>query len=826
MTMTSRTALGLSLVLALLAGCSSATDRLDAPRPVVPHAASTPGELASPVALWRFFGNRETNWGYKVSPDGTRFGWIGSHKSRMTIFFRPVGEGEAGIVDTHSPRTVFGFEWAADSRRLLYIQDRDGDERYHVYLTSVDAPGERPVDLTPWEGATSWVHRVVHADPDHIVIASNRRDLTVFDLYRVSLTSREATLLAENPGDVTDWLTDAAGRPRARLRQPSPTQLHLEVARAAGWARLQTFDIEEVDTRMLGVTPDDAGLWLLSSRNRERRALVRVDLATGAETVVHEHPDVDVDGVTVDRVTGQPVAAFVVPDYPVTHFFRPELAAAVAPLAQPSPFGSRILSLDDRGRRATVQRFTERGSEYFLVEPGTEPVRLGRSESMAFAGELGTMEPVVIRARDGERLPGYLTRPLGYRAPGPMVLHVHGGHWARDRWGYASAIQFLANRGYAVLQVNYRGSTGYGRRFKELAVGEYAGKMHDDLIDGVRWAVAAGIADPARVAIYGGSYGGYSALVGMTFTPDVFACGVSSVGMSNLVTLLESAPPHWKLWMPLFHKYVGDPSRPEDRARLEAKSPLFRARDAQRPILIIHGANDQRVKLRESEQMVEALQREGKDVRFVVFSDEGHSRSYGNWRNLMRHYREVEVFLGQCLGGRVGPAPRGNTEFLRKTTALDVERREQPMESKGTTPSMIEIQLRAWGAELERLKARADKGFAEAKKEYYEHIEELRDDIEAQLKKWRHEIESFDLRGRIEADLKAWQPEIDVLRGKAEAEAKKLIDEVKAHRKVQEEKLSKLKHATGSAWEDVKTGATKAWDELRPALQSAISKFK
>ena len=322
------------------------------------------------------------------------------------------------------------------------------------------------------------------------------------------------------------------------------------------------------------------------------------------------------------------------------------------------PFGLWITGLDVHARRATAQLFTERGSEYFLVESGQAPVRLGRSESMAFADQLGTTEPVVIRARDGERLHGYLTRPAGHRGPGPLVLHVHGGHWARDVWGCSSPVQFLANRGYAVLQVNYRGSTGYGRRFKELAVGEYAGRMHDDLIDGVRWAVAAGIADPARVAIYGGSYGGYSALVGMTFTPDVFACGVSAVGMSNLVTLLEKAPPHWKLFMPLFHKYVGDPSRPEDRARLEAKSPLFRSRDVRRPILIIHGANDQRVKLGESEQMVEALKREGKDVRFVVFSDEGHRRTYGNWRNLIRHYREVEVFLGQCLGGGVGPAPR------------------------------------------------------------------------------------------------------------------------------------------------------------------------
>ena len=657
--MASRTTLILALVQVLLAGCSTALDTADHAGAPVPLPASTPGGPPSLLPLWKFFGNRETNWGYKISPDGARVGWIGSHKSRMTVFVRTVGERDSGILDTHSPRSVFGFDWAADSRRVLYIQDRDGDERHHVYLMSVDSPDERPVDLTPWEGATSWVHRIVHGDPDHVVIASNRRDLTVFDLYRVSLATREATLLAENPGDVTTWLTDVAGRPRARLRQTGPTRLDLEVARAAEWARLQTFDIEEFDTRLLGVTSDGAGLWLTSSRGRDRRALVRVDIVTGAETMVHEHRDVDVDWVTVDRVTGQPVAAFAVPDYPVWHFFRPELAAAVAPLARPSSFGLRILSLDDHGRRATVEIFTERGSEHFLVEPGRDPVPLGRSESMAFADQLGTTEPVIIQARDGLRLHAYLTRPPGYRAPGPLVLHVHGGHWARDSWGYSSPIQLLANRGYAVLQVNYRGSTGYGRRFKELAVGEYAGKMHDDLIDGVRWAVAAGIADPARVAIYGGSYGGYSALVGMTFTPDVFACGVSSVGMSNLVTLLENAPPHWKLWMPLFYKYVGDPSRPEDRARLEARSPLFRARDARRPILIIHGANDQRVRLHESEQMVEALQREGKDVRFVILPDEGHLRAYGNWRNLIRHYREVEVFLGQCLGGGVGPAPGG-----------------------------------------------------------------------------------------------------------------------------------------------------------------------
>ncbi|HEY3065926.1 MAG TPA: S9 family peptidase [Methylomirabilota bacterium] len=645
------------LVALVLVACGGGMSRSEAPPPAVAFSDSTPGAPPALVTLAQFFGNRANIWGYKVSPDGSRLGWIGSHRSRATIFFRATSGGEVGIVDTHSPRSVFGFEWTADSRRVVYTQDAEGDERSHVFVTSTDAPDARPVDLTPWEGATSWVARLLRDDPDRIIVSSNRRDRTVFDLYRIDLGNGETTLVAENPGDVEDWLVDGGGRPRARLRHASPTERHLEVFRDGRWTRLQTFELEEFDAHMLGMTPDDRAMWLRSGRGRDRTAFVKVDLETGRETVVYEHPELDVEWVTLDWQRQGPVAAFVSPGYPEVHFFRADLATAVAPLRTGTHAGVRVLSLDARGQRATVETFTERMREYFLVEPGRDPVRLGQSASSAFADRLGTTEPVVIRARDGVRLRGYVTRPPGFQTPGPMVLHVHGGHWARDYWGYEAPIQFLANRGYAVLQINYRGSTGYGRRFRELAVGEYAGKMHDDLIDGVRWAVDVGLADPKRVAIYGGSYGGYSALVGMTFTPDVFACGVSVVGMSNLVTLLESAPPHWKLWMPLFHKYVGDPRRPEDRPRLEAKSPLFRARDVTRPVLIIHGARDERVKLRESEQMVEALQRAGKTVRFVVLSDEGHRRTYGNWRNLIRHYREVEVFLGQCLGGRVGPEP-------------------------------------------------------------------------------------------------------------------------------------------------------------------------
>jgi dipeptidyl aminopeptidase/acylaminoacyl peptidase len=642
-----RFAPGLALLGLLALGCRST--------PPPPAAASAPPDL---IALTRFFASREANWGYRVSPDGTRLAWITSHRGRTTIFFKELASEAVGIIDTHTPRNVFGFAWAQDSRRVLYLHDRDGDENFHVYLASTEQPDAPPVDLTPWDGTRSWVHRVIRADPDHVIVASNRRDRSVFDLYRVNIGSREAMLIAENPGDVVDWMTDWDGRPRARLRHAGPDARQLEVWRGGGWAGLQAFDLEEFDVGLLGVTPDDRGLWLLSSRGRDRRSLLRVEIETGAETLVHEHPRVDVEWIRLSERTRAPLAAYAAPDYPATHVFDPVLAADLRRLRRATTTGLRILSLDDEERRATVEVFTDKGYEFYLLERGAEPRQLGRSHTMAFAHALATVEPIVVTSRDGLRLHGYLTRPSGFAAPGPLVLLVHGGHWVRDHWGYDRLVQFLANRGYAVLQVNYRGSTGYGRAFAELAVGEYAGKMHDDLIDAVRWAVARGIADPARVAIYGGSYGGYAALVGMTFTPEVFTCGVDVVGISNLLTFFESIPPYWKLsYAPRFLKYVGDPSRPEGRERLLAKSPLLRAGDVRRPILIIHGANDARVSVRESEQMVAALQAAGKDVRYVSFPDEGHRRDYGNWRNAVRHHAEVERFLAACLGGRRSTGP-------------------------------------------------------------------------------------------------------------------------------------------------------------------------
>jgi len=626
------------------AGCAVA--------PAAPPApAATLPEL---IALRHFFASREANWGYRISPDGTRLGWIASHDGRSTVHVRTLGADDVRPIDTHSRRTVSAFTWTRDSRHVLYLQDQNGDENYHVYLVSTERPGDPPADLSPVPGSRAWIVRVIRSDPNHIVIAWNTRDRSVFDLYRVNLDTREHTLIAENPGDVTEWLTDLEGLPRARIRHVGPDERRLEVLRDGGWVALQHLDLEEFNLQMLGVTPDDRALWLLSSRGRDRLSLVRVDIATGAESLVFDDPAVDLEWVNLSERTREPLTVSTDPGRHALHVFDQALDADLALLRRDTPTGLRIQSFDDSERLMTVEVFTEKGYESYLVDRRTkERRRLGRSQLLQFADALATTEPIALSARDGLRLHGYLTRPPGFAAPGPMVLLVHGGHWFRDYWRHDPVVQFLANRGYAVLQVNYRGSTGYGRAFRELAVGEYAGAMHDDLIDAVRWAVAGGVADPARVAVYGGSYGGYAALVGMTFTPEVFACGADIVGISNLVSFYETVPPYWKLTaMPLFHKYVGDPSRPEDRRRMEAKSPLFKADRVERPLLIIHGARDVRVNVRESEQMVAALRQAGKDVRYVVFPDEGHRRDYGNWRNALRHYSEVETFLAGCLRGR------------------------------------------------------------------------------------------------------------------------------------------------------------------------------
>jgi TPR repeat protein/dipeptidyl aminopeptidase/acylaminoacyl peptidase len=606
------------------------------------------------IPLERLVSDRLSPRSYRVSPDGTRLGWIEGRRGYRTVRFEILATGNKGSIETYASGHVDSFAWGRDSRRVLYELE-EGENR-HVYVGSTERPDAPPVNLTPWAERWSRIHRVPHADPAHVIVKSGLLNAQVYDLYRIDLRTGNSTRLTENSGDVREWLADEHGTTRARLRELGAAGGVLEVNVGDQWRELQRYDLEEfVHARLLRADADASRLWLLSHRGRDRLALVRVDTVSGAESIVYEHPHADVAEVSLGP--SGPLLALTHPDYPALEFLDPVPTTRLRAILPEGPAALSISSLSDDGRWMTARVETDRRITQWLIDHKTgERRRLDDSSQQLPRSELAAVEPILFTSRDGVRLHGYLTRPPGLAGPTPMVVLVHGGPWKRDAWGANPFVQVLANRGYAVLQVNFRGSTGYGRAFRELGIGEWGRKMQADLIDGVRWAVAQGVADPARVAIYGGSYGGYAALVGMTFTPHVFACGVALAPVTNLVSFLESPPTDFtEAGRSYWRRHVGDPSRVEDHARIKATSALFRADRARGPLLIMHGEGDKRVRPEQSEVMVSALQRAGKRVNYVTMRWEGHE--FYNPLNQRRHLAEVEDFLSRCLGGRAPSFP-------------------------------------------------------------------------------------------------------------------------------------------------------------------------
>ena len=616
------------------------------------HPALKDAQVQNLIPLRHFFINKGTTFGFKVSPNGKKLGWIAVENRRLTIHLKKIEEEAVKTVRNAGSRNIYGFVWSADSRRVLFRQDRNGDENYHIYMVNSDNPEQIPVDLTPFADTRARIHRIIRNDPDNILVAHNSRDKRLFDLYRINLTTHEQFLVAQNPGNVLGWTTDDDGNLRARFRRSVNRKRVVEIFQPSDntWKYLLTLEFED-RLNMLSFSADGKTVWALSNRERDRIGLVRLELKTGKEILIYSDPEVDVGYAVISEITKAPLLAASFPGYPKLHYFDPEVKADVMVLKDQEPLGLRILSADHNERIITVSAYTDKGRSHYLFNRNTrKKVLLGRNPIYKYHNDLAAMKPISYDSRDGLKIHGYLTVPKNVSGkPAPMVLFVHGGPWARDYWGYRSTVQFLANRGYVVLQINYRGSTGYGRTFKEAARGEFAGKMHTDLIDGVNWAVGEGIADPDKIAIYGHSYGGYATLTGLTFTPDVFACGVDVYGISNLVSFTRSVPKYWKIWMPYWYKYAGNPNRPEDRRTMKSKSPLFFVDRIKRPLLIVQGANDPRVKQQESDQIVAALNKAGRTVEYILFEDEGHS--IRNWQNRLIFYRRLEDFFAEHLGG-------------------------------------------------------------------------------------------------------------------------------------------------------------------------------
>jgi len=596
----------------------------------------------------------------QISPDGTQIGYLAPVDGVLNVWIRTLGKTDDRAVTADKHRGIQNFLWQYDNKHILYVQDVGGDENWRLYQT--DLATKQTKDMTPFEKVRVDIVAYEWSLPDTILVQMNKRDPKLFDVHRIDLKTGEVELDTENPGDVQSWQADNALRIRAAQVQTDEggTIIRIRDNSKSPWRELIRWGPDETFGGVNGFSPDNQALWITTSLDVNAARLLEIDLGSGKRKVITEDPQFDVSSTinnpktnaleavsyTKQRTEYVFIDARAKADFEVLHKVR---KGDIAGISQ---------SLDDN--RWIVGFVSDDAPEYwYLYDRSKQQATLlfsNRPQLEKYT--LSAMKPIEFTARDGMKLYGYLTTPAGMEARNlPMVEFVHGGPWGRDEWGYNRYAQWLANRGYAVLQVNFRGSTGYGKQYVNAGDRQWAGTMHTDLLDGKDRVAKQGIANPAKVCIMGGSYGGYATLAGVTFSPDAFACGVDIVGPSNLNTLLKTIPPYWSTLLTTFHKRMGD-----SEAVLKEESPLFKADQIKAPLLIGQGANDPRVNKAESDQIVAAMRKNDKPVQYYVFPDEGHG--FARPANNMAFNAASEEFLAKYLGGRFEPATADERKLL------------------------------------------------------------------------------------------------------------------------------------------------------------------
>jgi dipeptidyl aminopeptidase/acylaminoacyl peptidase len=601
------------------------------------------------------FGNPE-RVSPRISPNGASLAWIAPHNGVLNVWTAEVGpEGvgwdSAQVVTEDTDRGIRVFGWAHDGRHLLYLQDTGGDENWRLY--DVDLVTMERRDLTPFDGVQAQIVAMNKKHPSDVLVGLNLDNVALHDVYRLDLVTGDLVKEVENPG-FAGWVADTelAVRGGVVLEQDGSLVIKVRDGSAGDWRRLMSVPAEDaLTTGPIAISADGESMLATNSAGADTGRLVRIDLASGAAEVLAEDPDADVSGVRLHPDTREAQIVTWVKERSVYRVLDPAVEEDLAAIRALHPGDPDIVAHDHSDTVWLVAFTNDAGPvPFYLYDRQRREGRFLFDHQPELANyELAPMEPFSYQARDGLTIHGYLTFPPGAgRAGLPMVLNVHGGPWARDNWGFDAEAQWLANRGYLCVQVNFRGSTGYGKAFVNAGDREWGAAMQDDLTDAVEFAVAQGWADPARVAIFGGSYGGYAALAGVTFTPDLYRCAVDIVGPSNLKTLIETIPPYWQPQIALFHQRVGNPET--DAEFLWSRSPLSRAASIHTPLLIAQGANDPRVKQAESEQIVAALRDAGIDYEYMLFPDEGHG--FAKPANRLTFYAAAERFLARHLGGR------------------------------------------------------------------------------------------------------------------------------------------------------------------------------
>ena len=638
---------------------------------------TTPATAAPLIPRDALFGNPTRAQG-QISPDGKWLSWTAPYEGVMNVWVAPVSDPAAAKRMTNATdRPIPQYFWSPDSRSILYIQDKGGDENFLLY--QVDIASGKEVTLTPFENTRVEVIGASHAIKDKLLVGLNNRDPQFHDVHLLNLATGELTLVMENNA-YAGFMADDTLTIRMAMAQNEAggTDYFRVVENRVEDTPFETTAMEDsLTTSPAGYTQDGSVLYWIDSRERNTAALFAQDTATGTRTLIAEDARADLGGTMRNPITG------VIEAYAVNYLINQWVALDAGVKASLDWLGEQF-----EGSFGVNSRSDDDATWIVWNDPVTAPTAVHIYDRKAktltpfytsrpeLAGKpLQMMHPVEITSRDGLTLPSYLTLPVGSdpdgtgvpAAPVPLVLLVHGGPWARDGYSFNSLHQLLANRGYGVLAVNFRGSTGFGKDFLNAGNKQWGLAMHDDLIDAVDWAIAKGITAPDSVAIMGGSYGGYATLAGLTFTPDKFACGVDIVGPSNLETLLGTIPPYWAPLVKIFHERMGDPNTEEGLALLRAASPLYKADQITKPLLIAQGANDPRVKQAESDQIVAAMKEAGIPVTYVLYPDEGHG--FAKPANNIAFYAIAENFLAQCLGGRAEPVG----DALKPSTAQIIE---------------------------------------------------------------------------------------------------------------------------------------------------------
>ena len=602
------------------------------------------------IPLENFFKNPEKS-SFQISPNGQFISYMKPWEEgnrRMNVYVKPFDSEKEIRITNAKKRSLYGYFWL-NNNRIAYVQDKGGDENIHIYAVDID--GSNDIDLTPFENIQARITDDLEEDENFILIELNKNNPQVHDVYRLNVNNGDLELIAKNPGNISGWMTDNDGKLRIALTSDGVNSSILyRDSEKDDFKEILTTNFKE-SVSPLFFTFDNNEIYVSSNRHRDKSSIYKFDLQKGIETdLIFEHPDVDVYSLMRSKKRKLITGVSFYTDKQNYKFYDSWRRDMQLSLENKIPgVEVRLSSLSKDETKAIIVAFSDRsrGTYYYYDIQKDELTMLAELSPWLKTDDMAKMSPIKYESRDGLIIHGYLTLPINYNKGDriPVVVNPHGGPWVRDYWGFNSEIQFLANKGYAVFQMNYRGSTGYGRSFWEKSFKQWGKDMQNDITDGVNWLIDEGIADPDKIAIYGASYGGYATLAGLTFTPDLYACGVDYVGVSSLFTFMESMPPYWELYRSMMYEMVGHPDN--DKELLASASPLLHIDKIKAPLFIAQGANDPRVKKSESDQIVEALKQKGIDVPYMVKDDEGHG--FYNEENQFDFYRAMDDFLKKYL---------------------------------------------------------------------------------------------------------------------------------------------------------------------------------